>query len=251
MHLIEAHSKKSQKTKLREANNPAELQKVLTKLESIQKDFQRSGQKVSLADLIVLGGTAGVEQAIKKAGITNVKVPFNPGRMDASEAQTDAKTFEVLKPEADGFRNFYSDESIMAPIDMLIEKSRLLTLNVPEMTVLIGGLRVLDGNTLGSKNGVFTNKPGTFSNDFFVNLLDMSTKWQKPEKEAGLYEGIDRKTGELRWTATPVDLVFGSYSELRAVAEVYAADKGVEKFAKDFVAAWTKVMNADRFDLKL
>ena len=229
-------------------NNPGEVAKVCARLESIQKEFQSTGKKVSLADLIVLGGTAAIEQAAKSAG-KNVKVPFTPGRMDTTQELTDVNSFAVLEPKADGFRNYYSHESYMSPTEMLVDRANLLTLTVPEMTVLIGGLRVLDANAEQIKHGVFTTRPGTLSNDFFVNLLDMSTKWQKSSKSEILYEGYDRKTGELKWTATPVDLIFGSHSELRAVAEVYASENGNQKFLSDFVAAWNKVMNLDRFDL--
>jgi catalase-peroxidase len=230
-------------------NNPDEVTKVIGRLESIQKEFQSSGKKVSLADLIVLGGTAAVEQAAKSAG-QNVKVPFTPGRMDASQELTDVESFAFLEPKADAFRNFYDDASFLSPSEMLVDRANMLTLSVPEMTVLVGGMRALNANAGQVKHGVFTNKPGTLSNDFFVNLLDMSTKWQKSAKSEGIYEGLDRKTGEIKWTATPVDLIFGSHSELRAIAEVYASEDGKQKFTKDFVSAWNKVMNLDRFDLK-
>ena len=232
-------------------NNPAELNKTLSKLESIQIDFNKSlsgGKKVSLSDVIVLGGVAAIEQAAKNAGFS-VKVPFNPGRMDASQEQTDVNSFAVLEPKADGFRNYYSKESYMSPTEMLIDRANMLTLTVPEMTVLIGGMRVLGANADASKHGVFTKKPGVLNNDFFVNLLDMSTKWQKSTGSEGIYEGVDRSSGEVKWTATPVDLIFGSHSELRAIAEVYAAEDGKEKFVRDFVSAWNKVMTLDRFDL--
>jgi catalase-peroxidase len=228
-------------------NDPAELAKVLKKLEEIQEDFGGAG-KISLADLVVLGGAAAVEKAAKDAGY-EVKVPFTPGRGDATQEQTDVASFAVLEPKADGFRNYYDAESRLSPTESLVDRADLLTLTVPEMTVLVGGMRALGANTGGSKHGVFTDRPGTLSNDFFVNLLDMSTKWTKSEDMEGIYEGRDRSTGELRWTATPVDLIFGSHSELRAVAEVYAADDGREKFARDFVDAWAKVMTLDRFDL--
>ncbi|MCL4779537.1 MAG: catalase/peroxidase HPI [Gammaproteobacteria bacterium] len=231
-------------------NDPAALAKALSKLEGVQKAFNASltgGKKVSLADVIVLGGSAAIEKAAKDAGY-NVEVPFSPGRTDASQAQTDAASFAVLEPTADGFRNYYGKDNRLSPPAALVERSNLLTLSVPEMTVLVGGLRVLNANAGNSPHGVFTDRPGVLSNDFFVNLLDMSTQWSKSEKTVGLYEGRDRKTGTLRWTATPVDLVFGSNSELRAVAEVYAANDGKEKFVKDFAKAWTKVMNLDRFD---
>ncbi|MFB2652688.1 catalase/peroxidase HPI [Shewanella seohaensis] len=234
-----------------QANNPKELAKVLTKLEKVQKDFNGSlkgGKKVSLADVIVLGGSVAVEKAAKEAGVT-VSVPFTPGRMDATQAQTDVSSFAVLEPTADGFRNYYSKDSSHSPAEMLIERANMLNLTVPEMTVLVGGLRALDANSAGVKHGVFTDKPGTLSNDFFVNLLDMSTKWSKSEKQEGIYEGQDRKSGKLKWTATPVDLVFGSHSELRAVSEVYGAQDGQDRFVQDFIKAWNKVMNADRFDI--
>ena len=232
-------------------NNPDELAKVLTQLEGIQNDFNRQskGKKVSLADVIVLGGTAAVEQAAKTAG-TPVKVPFTPGRMDATPEQTDVISFAVLEPKADAFRNYYGEGNLLSPTEMLVDRANMLTLTVPEMTVLVGGMRVLNANAGESKQGVFTNKPGALSNDFFINLLDMSTKWQKSSNSEGIYEGIDRKTGEIKWTATPVDLIFGSHSELRAIAEVYAAEDGKQKFITDFVNAWNKVMNLDRFDLK-
>jgi catalase-peroxidase len=229
-------------------NNPEELAKVLAKLESIQKDFNKGSRKISLADLVVLGGTAAVEQAVKAAGFKGT-VPFAPGRMDASQEQTDVESFGYLEPKADGFRNYYDAGSYYSPLQMLVERAYFLNLSVPEMTALVGGLRVLDGNSGNSKNGVLTKTPGTFSNDFFVNLLDMSTKWQKAKTE-GLYEGVDRANGNLRWTATPVDLIFGSHSELRAIAEIYASADGKEKFVNDFVAAWNKVMNLGRFDVK-
>jgi catalase-peroxidase len=231
------------------ANDPAELSKVLAKYEELKKDFDKSSKKVSLADLIVLGGTAAVEQAAK-AGGNNVKVTFNAGRGDASQEQTDASTFDVLEPKADAFRNYYAaGETKISPAGMLIERANLLTLTVPEMTALVGGMRVLGANEGGSKHGVFTAKPGTLTNDFFTNLIDMSTKWQKSSTE-GVYEGLDRKTNAVKWTATSVDLIFGSNSELRAIAEVYASDDGKAKFVKDFASAWTKVMNLDRFDLR-
>ncbi|NOT84471.1 MAG: catalase-peroxidase, partial [Methylococcaceae bacterium] len=233
-------------------NTPAELTKVLTELEGIQSDFNRAqakGKKVSLADLIVLGGVAAVEQAAKTAGHA-VKVPFTPGRMDASPAQTDVNAYAVLEPKADAFRNYYGEGNQLSPTEMLVDRANMLTLTVPEMTALVGGMRVLDANAADSKLGVLTSTPGTLSNDFFTNLLDMSTNWQKSAKTEGIYEGIDRKTGKLKWTATPVDLIFGSHSELRAIAEVYAAEDGRQKFVADFVNAWNKVMMLDRFDLK-
>ena len=232
-------------------NNPDELAKVLKRLEGIQKDFNRAqsgNKKVSLADLVVLGGSAAIEQAAKTAG-HDVQVPFKPGRTDASQAQTDVSSFAVLEPTADGFRNYFGKGNPGSPTEMLVDRADLLTLNVPEMTVLVGGMRALNANTGQSGHGVFTNRPGTLSNDFFVNLLDMSTQWAKSSKSEGVYEGRDRGTGKLKWTATPVDLVFGSNSELRAVAEVYAANDAEDKFVRDFVAAWNKVMNLDRFDV--
>ncbi len=234
-----------------EANNPDELAKVLKRLDGIQADFNRAqsgGKKVSLADLIVLGGAAAIEQAAKKAG-HDVQVPFTPGRTDASQEQTDVNSFAVLKPTADGFRNYFSADNRRSPAEMLIDRASLLTLTVPEMTVLVGGMRTLNANAGQSAHGVLTNRPGTLSNDFFVNLLDMSTKWTKSSNSEGVYEGRDRGTGTLKWTATSVDLVFGSNSELRAVAEVYAADDAREKFVRDFVEAWTKVMSLDRSKL--
>lgn len=233
-------------------NNPKEIAKVLKVLEKIQADFNKSQpgeKKVSLADLIVLGGVAAVEQAAKKGG-HSVEVVFTPGRVDASQAQTDAKSFVVLEPKADGFRNYFAKDSYFSPAEALVERANYLTLTVPEMTVLVGGLRALNANSDGSQNGIFTDKPGTLSNDFFVNLLDMSTQWKKSAKTDGLYEGVDRKTGKVKWTATPVDLVFGSQAELRSIAEVYAANDGHEKFVQDFASAWNKVMMLDRFDVK-
>jgi catalase-peroxidase len=231
-----------------EINQPAELKKVLGKLETIQKAFNGKKKKVSLADLIVLGGNAAVEKAAKDAGI-DVKVPFAPGRMDATEAETDAHSFAPLEPRADGFRNYRNGKSLMSPEEALVDRAQLLTLSAPEMTVLVGGLRVLGANGGKSKHGVFTNKPGTLSNDFFVNLLDMRTEW-RPNGQDGVYEGHDRKSGKVKWTGTRVDLTFGSHAVLRALAEVYATADAKEKFAKDFVAAWTKVMELDRYDLR-
>ncbi len=234
-----------------EVNNPAELTKVLGRLEEIQKSFnaQAGGKKmVSLADVIVLGGSAAIEQAAKAAG-HNVVVPFTPGRTDASEGQTDVMSFAALEPAADGFRNYFRKGERLSPAVMLVERAYLLTLSVPEMTALVGGLRVLNANAGQAGHGVFTNRPGTLSNDFFVNLLDMSTKWSKSSTSEGLYEGLDRTTGKVKWTATPVDLAFGSNSELRALSEFYAAADGQERFVRDFVKAWAKVMTLDRFDL--
>jgi catalase-peroxidase len=234
-----------------EVNNPDELSKVLKRLEGIQEDFNRAqsgGKRVSLADLIVLGGSAAIEQSAKKAGY-DIQVPFTPGRTDASREQTDVSSFSVLEPKADGFRNYFGDGNRRSPAVMLVDRANLLPLTVPEMTVLVGGMRALNANARKSGHGVFTDRPGTLSNDFFVNLLDMSTQWSKSTTSEGIYEGRDRRTGELRWTATPVDLIFGSHSELRAVAEAYAADGEEEKFVRDFVDAWTKVMDLDRFDV--
>ena len=238
-----------------EVNQPAELAKVLKKLEAIQKEFNGSqskngskGKKVSLADLIVLGGCAAVEEAAKRAG-HKVEVPFSPGRTDASQKQTDVHSFAVLEPVADGFRN-YLQNGHQRPEELLVDRAQLLTLTAPEMTVLIGGLRVLKANFGQSKHGVFTNQPETLTNDFFVNLLDMSTEWQPSGNGSGnVYEGRDRATGKVKWTGTRVDLVFGSNSQLRAIAEVYASDDAKKTFVKDFVAAWNKVMNLDRYDL--
>ncbi len=232
-------------------NDPAELAKVLKSLETVQTDFnkQSEGKKVSLADVIVLAGGVGVEEAAKKAGYT-VTVPFSPGRTDAVQDQTDVSSVAYLEPTADGFRNYFSKAAGKSPTTSLVERAGMLTLTVPEMTVLLGGLRALDANEGHSKHGVLTEKPGTLTNDFFVNLLDMSTKWSKSASSEDIYEGKDRKTDKVKWTATPVDLIFGSNSELRAVAEVYACDDAKEKFVNDFVAAWAKVMDLDRFDLR-
>ncbi|MGH8687336.1 MAG: catalase/peroxidase HPI, partial [Burkholderiales bacterium] len=231
-----------------EVNQPAQLAKVLKALEGIQADFNKKpkgGKKVSLADLIVLAGCTGVEAAAKKAGVA-LKLPFRPGRMDASQAQTEVESFALLEPFADGFRNYVMAKTTVPAEAMLVDKAQLLTLTAPEVTVLVGGLRVLGANAGGSKHGVFTARPGALTNDFFANLLDMGTEW----KSAGdVYEGRERKTGKLKWTGTRVDLVFGSNSQLRALAEVYASGDAKDKFAKDFAAAWTKVMNLDRFDL--
>jgi catalase-peroxidase len=230
-------------------NNPAEIKKTLAVLEGVQKEFnkaQKGGKKVSLADLIILSGNAAVEQAAKQAG-AELSLPFTPGRADASQAQTDVQSFAALEPAADGFRNYYGSTARLSPAEMLVDRANLLNLTAPEMTVLVGGLRVLDANTGGAKHGVFTDRPGTLSNDFFVNLVDMSTKWSKSAQAEGLYEGADRASGKVKWTATPADLIFGSNSELRAISEVYAANDGREKFVQDFAKAWTKVMNLDRF----
>ena len=233
-----------------EVNNPKELAKVLARLEEVRTAFNDAlpgNKKVSLADVIVLGGAAAIEKASKDAGY-DVEVPFRPGRTDATQEQTDITSFAVLEPTADGFRNFYGKDSYRSPTEMLVDKASLLDLNVPEMTVLVGGMRALNANTEQSQHGVLTDRTGVLSNDFFVNLLDMSTAWKKSDKMEGLYEGYDRKTGNLQWTATPVDLIFGSHAELRAVAEVYAFEDSKEKFVRDFVEAWVKVMNLDRFD---
>jgi catalase-peroxidase len=233
-------------------NDPAELAKVLQRLETLQRDFNRGqagGKKISLADLIVLGGGAAIEEAARKAGQA-VQVPFTPGRTDASQAQTDVASFAVLEPTADGFRNYFAGAEGLSPAEQLVDRANKLTLTVPETTALVGGLRALNANAGRSASGVFTSRPGTLTNDFFVNLLDMSTQWSKSTATEGLYEGRDRKSGALKWTATQVDLVFGSNSELRAIAEVYAATDGNARFVQDFTKAWTKVMNLDRFDLK-
>jgi catalase-peroxidase len=233
-----------------EVNQPDDLAKVLRTLEAIQKDFnssQSGGKKVSLADLIVLGGGAAVEEAAKKAG-HDVKIPFSPGRTDASQEQTDVHSFAVMEPKADGFRNYLPKQNGTSPEELLVDRAQLLNLTAPEMTVLIGGMRALNANFGQSKHGVFTKRPGTLTNDFFVNLLDMNTQWQ-PSSSEGVYEGRDRKTGEVKWTGTRVDLIFGSHSQLRALAEVYACDDSKEAFVQDFAAAWNKVMNLDRYDL--
>ncbi len=232
-------------------NNPEQLSKVLSVLEGIQKEFNKNatgGKKVSLADIIVVAGCAGVEKAAKDAGF-DVKVPFTPGRMDATQEQTDVESFKVLEPAADGFRNYLKTKYTVSTEELLVDKAQLLTLTAPEMTVLIGGMRALDTNFDGSKHGVFTSRPGTLTNDFFMNLLDMSTEWKASDESKELFEGRDRKTGETKWTATRADLIFGSNSELRALAEVYGSSDAKEKFVKDFVAAWNKVMNLDRFEL--
>ena len=234
-----------------EANNPKELKKVLATLEKVQKDFnkgRKDGKRISLADLIVLGGNAAIEKAAKDAG-HSLSLPFAPGRMDATAAQTDADSFAVLEPAADGFRNYYTKAATESPAEMLIDRASLLTLSTPEMTVLLGGLRSLNANTGGSPHGVLTGRPGQLSNDFFVNLLSMDTAWQK-SKTDGVYEGRDRSSGKLRWTATPADLIFGSNAELRAVSEVYASAGAESRFVQDFAKAWTKVMQLDRFDLR-
>jgi catalase-peroxidase len=234
-----------------EVNQPQKLAKVLDTLEGIQKEFngaQSGSKKVSLADLIVLGGCAAVEQAAKNAG-HDVSVPFAPGRTDASQEQTDLKSFGVLEPAADGFRNYQKKKYAVSAEELLVDRAQLLTLTAPEMTVLIGGMRVLNANFGGSKHGVFTKRPETLTNDFFLNLLDMGTTWKAASKDQDVFEGHDRASGELKWTGTRVDLIFGANSQLRAIAEVYACGDGREKFVRDFVSAWNKVMNADRFDL--
>jgi catalase-peroxidase len=233
------------------ANNPAELAKTLVALEKIQSDFHRAqsgGKKISLADLIVLGGCAAVEEAAKRAG-NEVVVPFAPGRTDASQEMTDVDSFAVLQPTADGFRNYLSSAATQPAAELLVERAYMLTLTAPEMTVLLGGLRALNANTGESQHGVFTKQPGTLTNDFFVQLLDMNIEWKKSTQDGGVYEGREKKTGKVQWTATAVDLVFGSNSQLRAIAEVYAAADAKQKFVRDFVAAWNKVMSLDRFDL--
>jgi catalase-peroxidase len=232
-------------------NQPEKLKKVLAVLEKIQKEFNSSatgGKKVSLADLIVLGGCVGVEQAMMNAG-HEMTVPFSPGRTDATQEQTDVDAFAVLEPAADGFRNYLKAKYTVSAEEMLVDKAQLLTLTAPEMTVLIGGLRVLNANFGGSQHGVFTKRPETLTNDFFVNLLDMGTVWKPTSEDEDVFEGRDRATGELKWTGTRVDLIFGSNSQLRAVAEVYGSKDSQHKFVHDFVAAWNKVMNLDRFDL--
>ena len=235
-----------------EINQPDELKKVIRKLERVQKRFnkkQKNGAQISLADVIVLSGSAAIEAAAKKAGHP-IEVPFTPGRADATQAQTSINSFALLEPRADGFRNYFAEGQQRSPAELLVDRANTLSLTAPEMTVLVGGMRSLNANADQSKHGVFTEQAGTLSNDFFINLLDISTKWSKSPQTEGIYEGRDRKTGKLKWTATPVDLIFGSNSELRAVAEVYAFDDSSEKFIADFVAAWTKVMNLDRFDLQ-
>jgi catalase-peroxidase len=234
-----------------EVNQPAQLKKVLETLEKIQKEFngaESGGKKVSLADLIVLGGCAAVEKAAKDAG-QNVTVPFAPGRTDASQEQTDVDAFEVLEPAADGFRNYQKMKYSISAEELLIDKAQLLTLTAPEMTVLVGGMRVLNANYDQSKHGVFTNTPGKLTNDFFVNLLDLGTTWKATSQDEDVFEGRDRKTGKVKWTGTRVDLIFGSNSQLRALAEVYGSSDSQEKFVHDFVKVWNKVMNLDRFDL--
>jgi catalase-peroxidase len=234
-----------------EVNQPAQLTSVLETLEGIQKEFngaQSGGKKVSLADIIVLGGCAAVEQAAKNAGF-DVTVPFTPGRTDASAEQTDVEAFAVLEPKADGFRNYLKAKYSVSAEELLVDKAQLLTLTAPEMTVLIGGMRVLNANFGQSPHGVFTRQPETLTNDFFVNLLDMGTVWKPTAEDEDVFEGLDRASGERKWTGTRIDLIFGSNSQLRALAEVYGCEDAQEKFANDFVAAWDKVMNLDRFDI--
>jgi catalase-peroxidase len=232
-------------------NNPSELAGVLQTLEGVQQDFngsQSGGKKVSLADVVVLGGCAAVEQAAKDAG-HNVTVPFAPGRTDASQDETDVEAFAVLEPQADGFRNYLRPGEKLPAETLLLDRANLLTLTAPEMTVLVGGLRALNANAGQSPHGVFTDRPGTLTNDFFVNLVDMDTEWQVSASQENVYEGRDRSSGEVKWTGTAADLVFGYNSPLRGIAEIYASDDANEKFVRDFVAAWDKVMNLDRFDL--
>jgi catalase-peroxidase len=246
-----------------EVNQPAELSKVLKKLEAIQKEFnssqsngktsngnkgQKKEKKISLADLIVLGGCAAVEEAAKRAG-NNAKIPFTPGRTDASQQQTDVHSFAVMEPTADGFRNYLRNGQPLSAEELLVDRAQLLTLTAPEMTVLVGGMRALNANFGHTKHGIFTNRPETLTNDFFVNLLDMNTKWQASSTSEGVFEGHDRATDKVKWTGTRVDLLFGSNSQLRAIAEVYACDDSKQAFVKDFAAAWNKVMNLDRYDL--
>jgi catalase-peroxidase len=234
-----------------EVNNPAQLDRVLKALKKIQADFnaKNTAKKISLADLIVLAGNTAIEEAAKKAGFA-MTLPFTPGRMDATQEQTDVKSFAVLEPMADGFRNYTKTQYTLSTEELLIDKAQLLTLTAPEMTVLVGGMRSLNANYNNENNGILTNRPGTLTNDFFVNLLDMSTEWKATSDAKEVFVGRDRKTGDVKWTATRADLIFGSNSELRALAEVYASEDAKEKFVKDFIAAWTKVMNLDRFDVK-
>lgn len=234
-----------------DVNKPTQLSKVLSKLEDIQNEYNRLNQpkKVSLADLITLGGNVAIEKAIQKAGL-NIKVPFLPGRTDARQDQTDLTSFSVLEPVADGFRNYQKKKYSVGAEGLLIDKAQLLRLTAPEMTVLVGGMRMLKTNYRDTEHGVFTKTPESLTNDFFVNLLDMSTAWMPSPDDESIYVGRDRTTGEVKWTGTRVDLMFGSNSQLRAIAEVYACDDGHEKFVNDFVSAWNKVMNADRFEIK-
>ena len=231
-----------------DVNNPPELRRILEALEGVQAEFNSSGKTVSMADMVVLGGCAAVEAAAKNAG-HDVTVPFTPGRTDASQEQTDVDSFAVLEPTADGFRNYLGKGQVLSAEALLVDRAQLLMLSAPEMTVLVGGMRVLNANTNGSDHGVFTNRTETLCNDFFVNLLDMITEWQATSESEDVFEGRDRATGDMKWTGTRCDLVFGSNSQLRAIAEVYGADDSQQKFVTDFVAAWNKVMNLDRFDL--
>jgi catalase-peroxidase len=231
-----------------EVNNPKQLSKVIKALEKIKKGFDSKSKLVSIADLIVLGGNVGIEKAAKSAG-KKIKVPFSPGRGDATQDQTDINSFGLLEPQADGFRNYVKGKYSLSAEEMMIDRANLMKLTAPEMTVLIGGMRVLETNFDNSNNGVFTKKPGKLTNDFFINLLDMSTTWKETSKEEDLFEGRDRKTGKVKWKGTRADLIFGSNSQLRAFAEVYACEDSDDKFVADFVAAWTKVMNSDRFDV--
>ena len=232
-----------------EANNPKELSKIIKIYEKIKNGFDKKNKSVSVADLIILGGSVGIEQAAKKAG-KKIKVPFTSGRGDATQDQTDIHSFGLLEPRADGFRNFSKGKYSISAEEMLLDRANLMKLTAPEMTVLIGGMRVLNANYNSSKHGVFTKKPGSLNNDFFINLLDMNTTWKEVSEEEELFEGKDRKTGKIKWSGTRVDLIFGSNSQLRALAEVYACEDSKDKFLIDFVAAWVKVMNLDRFDLK-
>ena len=229
-------------------NNPAQLERVLNALEGVQQAFNAGGKHVSMADLIVLGGCAAIEKAARNAG-TDVEVPFTPGRTDATADHTDVESFKALEPMADGFRNYLGGSYGVSAEEMLVDRAQLLGLTAPEMTVLVGGLRVMDANYDGSAHGVFTDNKGALSNDYFVNLLDLGTKWAASSADDSVFEGTDRKTGAVKWSGTRVDLIFGSNSELRALAEVYASDDAAGRFVHDFVAAWNKVMNADRFDL--
>ena len=232
-----------------EINNPSELSKVIKIYEIIKKNFDTKSKSVSIADLIVLGGSLGIEKAAKNAG-KKIKVPFTPGRGDATQDQTDIHSFGLLEPRADGFRNYSKGNYSISDEEMLIDRANLMKLNAPEMTVLIGGMRVLSANFDGSKHGVFTKKPGHLTNDFFVNLLDMETTWKEVNEDEILFEGKNRKTNKMKWSGTRADLIFGSNSQLRAISEVYATEDSNEKFTVDFVAAWIKVMNLDRFDIK-
>ena len=232
-----------------EVNSPSQLSKTINTYEKIQKGFNSKNKYVSLADLIVLGGNVGIEKAAKNAG-KKIKLPFSSGRGDASQEQTDIHSFSLLEPQADGFRNYVNSQNTSHAEELLIDKAQLMQLTGPEMTVLVGGMRVLETNFDGSKNGVFTKRPGKLTNDFFINLLDMDIKWKEISSKEDLFNGVDRKTGKVLWTGTRADLIFGSNSQLRALSEVYATDDSSDKFVNDFTAAWTKVMNADRFDLQ-